>query len=96
MTNDRYHTLNREEQTINFWLRTGHNRLQKHIYTKLKIGETPVCQCRQGHQSAEHILVLQTCPNLATFRHSFRPEPTTLTEKLYGNAKDLTQTAEVA
>ncbi|GFO04094.1 hypothetical protein PoB_003059900 [Plakobranchus ocellatus] len=37
-----YHTLNREEQTIIFQLRTGPNILRKHnMYTKLKIGEIP-------------------------------------------------------
>ncbi|GFN88793.1 hypothetical protein PoB_001529900 [Plakobranchus ocellatus] len=80
-----YDTLNREEQTIIFCLRTGQNRayrLRKHMYTKLKIGETPICQCEQGPQSAE--LVLQTCPNLTILRHLFWPEPTSLTEKLQG------------
>ncbi|GFO06460.1 hypothetical protein PoB_003296500 [Plakobranchus ocellatus] len=53
---DQYHTLNRVKQTTIFWLRTGHNRLRKHMYTKLKIGETPICQRGQGLQSPEHNL----------------------------------------
>ncbi|GFN81730.1 hypothetical protein PoB_000823600 [Plakobranchus ocellatus] len=64
------------------------------MYSELKIGETPICQYRQGPQSAEHIL--QTCPNLASLRLLLWPEPTTLTEKLYGTTRDLTQTAEIA
>ncbi|GFO13199.1 hypothetical protein PoB_003970400 [Plakobranchus ocellatus] len=88
-------SLNREEQTIIFRLRTGHNRLRKHKYIKLKIGESPICQCGQGSQSAEHILQ-QTCSNLATFRYLFWPELITLTKKLYGTTRDLTQTAEFA
>ncbi|GFO22311.1 hypothetical protein PoB_004881600 [Plakobranchus ocellatus] len=64
------------------------------MYTEVKVGETLICQCRQWPQSAERIL--QTCPNLATLRHSFRPEPITLTEKLYGTSKHLTKTAELA
>ncbi|GFO15265.1 hypothetical protein PoB_004177000 [Plakobranchus ocellatus] len=56
--------------------------------------EQGTCQCGQGAQSAEHIL--QTCPNLAILRHSFWPEPNTLTEKPYGTTKDLTQATEFA
>ncbi|GFO20257.1 hypothetical protein PoB_004676200 [Plakobranchus ocellatus] len=51
---------------------------------------TPICQCGQGSQSAEHIL--QTCSNLATLW----PEPFIFTEKLCGTMRDLTQTAKFA
>ncbi|GFN85453.1 hypothetical protein PoB_001195900 [Plakobranchus ocellatus] len=52
---DQYpHTLNREEKTIIFRLKMGHNRLRKLMHTKFKIGETPICHCGQGPQSAEH------------------------------------------
>ncbi|GFO08720.1 hypothetical protein PoB_003522500 [Plakobranchus ocellatus] len=61
---DLYHSLNRVKQTTIFWLRTEHNRLRKYMYTKLKIGETPICQCGQGPQSGEHIS--KTSPNLGT------------------------------
>ncbi|GFO47279.1 hypothetical protein PoB_007378400 [Plakobranchus ocellatus] len=79
---DQYLSLNREEQTIIFQFIARHNRLRKHMYTKLKIGKASICPCGQGPQSAEDIL--QTSPNVATLRHSFRPEPTTFTEKIHG------------
>ena len=40
-----YHRRNREGQTIIFRLRSGHNRLKKHMYAKFKIGTSPNCPC---------------------------------------------------
>ena len=91
---DPYHNLDRESQTLIFRLRTGHNRLRKHMFTKLKVGETPNCQCGHGEQTSEHIL--QTCPNFSDLRSSFWPQVTPLIQKLNGTLEDLTMTAEFA
>ncbi|GFO37118.1 ankyrin repeat-containing protein [Plakobranchus ocellatus] len=57
MTNTN-HTLNSEEQTIIFRrIIAGHSRLRKHIYTMLKIGETPVCQCGNPLLPGQKLLV---------------------------------------
>ena len=37
-------------------LRTGHNRLNAHMFKKLKLAPSPTCNCGQGDQTAEHIL----------------------------------------
>ena len=46
---DPYHLLTRREQVTVFRLRTGHNRLNHHLYTKLRIGQTEQCPCRTGN-----------------------------------------------
>ena len=42
---DSLHKLNRREQVILFRLRTGHNRLNAHMYNKFKVGESEMCPC---------------------------------------------------
>ena len=53
---DPYHKLNRKEQVIIFRLRTGHNKLQYHLFNKFKVGETDLCSCTTDSQTVEHIL----------------------------------------
>ena len=79
---DAHHRLNREGQTIIFRLRSGHNRLNKHMHTKFKIGTSPNCPCRNIAQTAEHIL--QDCPLHAELRQQTWPKPSTLDDKLNG------------
>ncbi|KAK7097135.1 hypothetical protein V1264_004154 [Littorina saxatilis] len=52
---DDYHLLQREEQVVLLRLRTGHNRLNHHMATKLKLVPSPLCPCGKN-QTAEHIL----------------------------------------
>ena len=40
---DSFHKLNRPQQVIPFWLRTGHNRLNAHMYSKFKAGKSEMC-----------------------------------------------------
>ncbi|BFZ12503.1 hypothetical protein BsWGS_15542 [Bradybaena similaris] len=49
-----YHTLDRREQIIIFHLRTGHNRLNKHMH-RLHLTVSPMCACGQDEQTAEHV-----------------------------------------
>ena len=55
-----YYLLTRWEQVTVFRLRTGHNRLSYHLYSKLRIGHTEQCPCGTGIQTTEHLL--QSCP----------------------------------
>ena len=55
-----YYLLTRREQVTVFWLRTGHKRLNYHLYSKLRIGYTEQCPCGTGSQTTEHLL--QSCP----------------------------------
>jgi ribonuclease HI len=90
--NDAYHLLPRREQVIIFRLRTGHNRLRHHLFTKMRIGPTDLCPCGDAPQTAKHIL--QDCRNLAAQRRQFWPTPIDITQKLYGCQDDLQRTAD--
>ena len=52
---DSLHKQNRPEQVILFRLRTGHNRLNAHMY-KFKVGESEMCPCNTDIMTAEHLL----------------------------------------
>ena len=90
--NDPYYHLQRAEQVIVFRLRNNHNRLRQHMHTKLKIGDTPLCQCGQGPENSHH--VLQQCPRFQALRTQTWQNPTTLDKKLYGGVEDLRRTAQ--
>lgn len=89
--NDSYHLLGREEQVKIFRLRTGHNRLNYHLHTKLGIGQSGECPCNQGPMTTHH--VLQSCPQHAATRREVWPIPATMDTKLYGTLEDLRRTA---
>ena len=78
---DDYHFLSRKQQVIIFRLRTGHNRLNQHMYHKFRLVETPQCDCREGDQTAEHIL--QHCRLTEELRKRVWPVPLSLESKLY-------------
>ena len=54
--NDPYYQLTRREQVIVFRLRTGHNKLPRHLYNKFKIVERYQCKCEDGIEDTDHIL----------------------------------------
>ena len=88
---DSYYSLSRPEQVILFRLRTGHNRLNAHLYNMLKVGQTEMCPCSTAPQNTEHLL--QECPRQAALRREVWPRPLPLKEKLYGNLGALQRTA---
>ena len=88
------HKLNRTEQVIElilFRLRSGHNRLNAHMYNKFKVGESEMCPCNADIMTAEHLL--QHCPIHDAMRQDTWQEPTLLKDKLYGNLEELKRTA---
>ncbi|PVD18237.1 hypothetical protein C0Q70_21784 [Pomacea canaliculata] len=89
--NDPYYLLTRAEQVIIFRLRTGHNRLNHHLYTKLRIGQTDQCPCQTGSQTTTHLL--QECPMYKDLRHRIWTDETPVLRKLHGNLEDLRLTA---
>ena len=88
---DSYHQLSRQEQVTIFRLRTGHNRLNHHMFRKLNLVISPLCPCGEEDQDTAH--VLQRCKNLLALRKEIWPQPTSLQEKLYGTEKILKKTA---
>ena len=68
-------------------LRTGHNRLSYHLYSKLRIGHTEQCPCGTGSQTKEHLL--QSCPIYEPLRKGIWPDHTPVARKLYGSLRDL-------
>ena len=89
---DAYHQLSRTEQVILFRLRTGHNRLNKHLHRKLRVVPSPMCPCGRSEQDTTHIL--QECRDLEALRREVWPEPVPLEQKLHGCVDDLRRTAE--
>ncbi|XP_056000382.1 uncharacterized protein LOC125675120 [Ostrea edulis] len=87
---DSYHHLSRPEQTVIFRLRTGHNRLNKHLNRVMKVVPSPMCPCGEAEQDTTHIL--QTCKNHQALGQRIWPLPTTIQEKLFGTVEDLQKT----
>ena len=88
---DPYYLLTRREQVTVFRLRTGHNRLNYHLYSKLRIGHTEQCPCGTGSQTTEHLL--QSYPTFEPLRKGIWPDHTPVARKLYGSLRDLRCTA---
>ena len=83
--------ISSHEQVSIFRLRTDHNRLRNDLFYKLKIGDTDQCRCRTGSQTTEHFLLF--CPNHESLRKQIWPDPTPMSQKLYGSLEDLQRTA---
>ena len=85
--NDPWHKLSRAEQVTIFRLRTGHTRLKAHLFGKLKIGSTGLCNCKEADETVDH--VLNECPLYIQKRTEIWPTPKTTAEKLYGSVQEL-------
>ena len=83
---DPYYLLTRREQVTVFRLRTGHNSLNYHLYSKLRIGHTEQCPCGTGSQTTEHLL--QSFPTYESLRKGIWPDHTPVARKLYGSLTD--------
>ena len=88
---DPYYLLTRREQVTVFRLRTGHNRLNYHLYSKLRTGYAEQCPCGTGSRTTEHLL--QSCPIYEPLQKGIWPDHTPITRKLYGSLRDLWCTA---
>ena len=89
---DGYCGLTRNEQVKIFRMRTGHSRLNQHMFARFRIGESSRCPCGEPSQTAEHIL--QHCPNYANLRKQMWPTPIVFADKIYGPTEALRTTAE--
>ena len=88
---DPYYLLTRREQVTVFRFRTGHNRHNYHLFSKLRIGHTEQCPCGTGSQTTEHLL--QSCPIYEPLRKGIWPDHTPEACELYGSLGDLLCTA---
>ena len=66
------HKLNRPEQVILFRPRTGHNRLNAHMYSEFKVGKSEMRSCKPDVVTAEH--PLQHCRLHDAMRRDMWPE----------------------
>ena len=64
---DDFHFLDRWQQVVVMRLRTGYNRLNAHMFRKMKLAPPPTCNCSLGDQTVGHN-ILQRCPLLQTAR----------------------------
>ena len=88
---DSLHRLNRPERVILFKLRTGHNRLNAHMYNRFKVGQSEMYPCNADILTTEHLQ--QHCRLHDALRRDMWPEPTLLRDKFYGNLEELRRTA---
>ena len=88
---DNLNKLNRPEQVILFRLRTGHNRLNSHMYSKFMVGESEMRPCNADIMTAEHLL--QHCQLHDALRRDLWPKSIPLKIKLYSNLEEPRRTA---
>ncbi|XP_053384430.1 uncharacterized protein LOC128546121 [Mercenaria mercenaria] len=90
MEEDAFHLLDRSEQVMMVRLRSGHNKLNAHMYKKYRLAPSQTCPCGEEDQTAEHIL--QRCKKHNQERAATWPIDTSIHQKLYGGIEDLRQT----
>ena len=90
-TRDAFHSLDRWQQVVIMRLRTGHCRLNHHLFRRMKLAPPPTCSYGLEDQKPEH--VLQICPLLKRHRETVWPTPTPLHTKLHGCRQDLEKMA---
>ena len=73
---DGYHYLDRADQVILIRLRTGHNRMNAHVYSKLKIGQTDCCPRDTAPVTSQHLP--QDCPFHDVVKRETWPKDTSL------------------
>ena len=87
---DSYHLQTRSQQVVIFRLRSDHNRLNKHLYKKMRAVPSPMCPCGDAEQDTAH--VLDEWRNHQQLRKEVWPVPETLHSKLYGPLDSLQRT----
>ena len=88
--NDACNKLDRADHMIIFKLRTGHNRLNYHMFTKLGIGTAEKCPCGAAAMTSQHIL--QECMRHDSLKQEIWPKPRPMEWKLHGNMEELQRT----
>ena len=73
---DDYYLLSPHEQVIIFRLRTGHNKLNQHMYKRFRLVPSSMCSCGESEQTTVH--VIQDCINLQQLRETTWTTTTTL------------------
>jgi len=88
-----FHFRDRWQQVVVKRLRTGHTRLNAHMFKKMKPAPLPTCNLQLEDQTAEH--TLQSCPLLQTTRQTVWPAAVQLHihTKLYSSREKLEKTA---
>ena len=87
---DSYYKLSRADQAIVFRLRTGHSRLNAHLFNKMRVGQSELCPCGTAAMTTEHFL--QSCQLHNALRAAEWPVGESLNRKLFGDLAALTRT----
>jgi hypothetical protein len=90
---DGYYQLPRSKQVIILHLRTGHNYMRNHLYTKFKIRIISLRLFGLADMTTEHIL--QDCPQHTDLRKKIWPTPVDLGRKLYGKTESVKRSASL-
>ena len=88
---DAYYHLSRQDQVIMTRLRTGHSRLRHHMFTKVLVGDSPVCPCGAADMTVRHIL--QDSRIFQNLRDETWPSAPSVREKIFGSLEELRWTA---
>ena len=90
---DGYHYLDRADQVILVRLRTGHSRINAHMYSKLKICQMDRCPCDTVPMTSQH--QLQDCALHDFVRRETWPKDTSLRDKLFDDPQAPRRTAAI-
>ena len=82
-----YHYLDRADQVILIRLRAGHNRMNAHMYSRLKIGQTDCYPCNTAPMTSQHLLQDYLLHDVV-MRETW-PKDTSLRDKLFGDPEAL-------
>ena len=88
---DGYHYLDRADKVILIKQRTGHNRMNAHMCSKLKIGQTDRYPWDTAPITSQHLL--QDCLLHDVVRGETWPKDTFLGDKFFGDPQALWRTA---
>lgn len=80
-----------DQSTETFRPRTGHNRLRRHVFNRLKVGTTD--EHTRGTDSVTAQYLLQDWPSSEEPRPRFWLSPVPVHDKLYADLSTLRQTA---
>ena len=91
MEKDDDQVLSQEDHDVRLRLRSGHNRLNNHMATRMRLVPSPLCPRGLKYQTVDRILHIRSSFN--RLRNTDRPAKTPLETKLYRPRQELERSA---